>query len=49
MTNLRAIRIYVEQQLMDEVKQNFKEAKGMTYTGLIDWALRYLLKQKEEA
>ena len=49
MTNLRAVRVYVEQGLIDEVKKSFKEAKGMTYTGLVDWALRYLLKQKVEA
>jgi len=49
MTNLKAIRIYVEQGLLDEVKKDYPEAKGMTYTGLVDWALRYLLKPKEEA
>jgi len=40
-------RVYVSEKLLKEVKQEFVETKGMTFTGVVDWALRYLLKLKQ--
>lgn len=39
-------RIYASKKLMDEVKQAYPEAAGMTYTGLTEWAFRKLLEAK---
>ena len=40
-------RIYADRQLLEEVKTAYPEAKGMTYTGEVEWALRKLLHLKE--
>jgi len=39
-------RVYVERELMDTVKRKLPETKSMTYTGLIDYVLRKLLKEE---
>lgn len=38
------IRVYVNRNVIAEIKEKFSETKGMTATGVADWALRYLLK-----
>jgi len=38
-------RVYVETELMDAVKRKVPETKAMTYTGLVDYVLRKLLKE----
>ena len=40
-------RIWVDIPLLNEVKEAYPEIKGMTYTGVTDWALRKLLQIKE--
>jgi len=41
-------RVYVEKELMDDVKRKLPEAKGMTYTGLVDYVLRIILQQQSK-
>ena len=42
-------RVYVPTEIMEAIKEKFPEAKHMTYSGLVKWALSYLLKiQKAE-
>ena len=36
-------RIYADRKLMEQLKAKYPETQGMTYTGLIEWALRKLL------
>ena len=43
----KSIRAYVDERLLDTVKQKFSEVKGLSATGVVDWALRYLLKLQE--
>lgn len=40
----KEVRAYVNEELVARIKKKFPETKGMTATGLVDWALRYLLK-----
>jgi len=40
-------RVYVSKRLLNELKEKFAETEGMTFTGVVDWALRYLLKLKQ--
>jgi len=40
-------RVYANAKLMQNVKQEYPETKGMTYSGLVEWALRKLLTLKE--
>jgi len=40
-------RVYVPTEIMEAVKKKFSETQGMTYTGLVEWALRYLLKLQD--
>jgi len=42
-------RIEVARSLMDQIKEAYPESKGMTYAGLVDWALRKLLNNTKEA
>ena len=41
------IKVRVERELLEKLKEKFPETKGLTYTGTVDWALRVLLKFKE--
>ena len=43
----KEVRAYVNQELITNIKKKFPETKGMTGTGLVDWALRYLLKLQQ--
>ena len=47
MNENKEARARVTLKLIQKVKQKFPETKGMTATGLVDWALRYLLKLKQ--
>ncbi len=40
-------RVYVAKELLDDVRATFPETTGLTYSGLNDFALRYLLKLME--
>ena len=40
---MKQTRVWVEKELLNNLKDAFTETKGMTYSGLVDWALRYLL------
>jgi len=48
-TQIETARIYVNTDLMKQIKKQYSETKGMTYTGLVEWALRLLLKNAKEA
>ena len=47
MNENKEARARVASELIQKVKQKFPETEGMTATGLVDWALRYLLKLKQ--
>jgi len=47
MANTNTTRLWMEKKLLDQVRNRFPETKRMTYTGLVDWALRKLLENKE--
>ena len=47
MSENKEARARVETVLIQKVKRKFPETEGMTATGLVDWALRYLLKLKQ--
>ena len=40
---VRMIRATLDEKLLDAIRQKFPEIKGLTATGIIDWALRKLL------
>jgi hypothetical protein len=40
-------RIYADRTLLNQVKEKYPETGGMTFTGIVDWALRKLLQAKE--
>jgi hypothetical protein len=40
-------RIYTDKDLLTKVKEKYPETGGMTFTGIVDWALRKLLQAKE--
>jgi len=40
-------RVWIDKELLKRLKNAFSETKGMTYSGLVDWALRYLLKVRK--
>jgi len=40
----KEVRPVVELELVLKIKEKYPEVKGLTATGVIDWALRYLLK-----
>ena len=40
----KTVMVRVDAELIYDLKEQFTEAKGMTATGLVDWALRYLSK-----
>lgn len=42
-------RVWVEKELLEKVKSEFSETEGLTYSGVVDWALRFLLKLKRES
>ena len=42
--NVKTVMVRVDADLVQELKGSFAEAQGMTATGLVDWALRYLVK-----
>ena len=41
------LKPHVDVKLLQKIKRKFPETEGMTATGLVDWALRYLLKLKQ--
>lgn len=41
------VKISVSKDLLEQTKAKFPEVKGLTYTGVNDWALRYLLGLKD--
>jgi len=47
-TELETSRLQVEKQLLNELRKSYPETKGMTYTGIVDWALRKLLTLKNQ-
>lgn len=47
MTENKEARARVETDLIQKVKRKFPETEGMSATGLVDWALRYLLKLEQ--
>lgn len=49
MTEKKELRPYVDSELIQQIKERFSETKGMTATGVVDWALRYLMKLEEES
>ena len=38
------LRPCIDEKLLREIQKQFSETRGMTVTGVVDWALRYLLK-----
>jgi len=40
--------VRVDKKLLDEAQLKFPEAKGLTWTGLVDFLIRYALKQKSK-
>ena len=36
-------RLEVDEKLLDQIKEAYPEMKGLTYTGLVEWALRKVL------
>jgi len=41
---MEIVRPVVDADLVEQVKKKFSEVKGLSATGVVDWALRYLLK-----
>ena len=39
------IRAYVNNDILLKVKKQYPEVKGLSATGLVDWALRKILKE----
>lgn len=38
-------RIYADRKLLDDLKKAYPETRGMTYTGLVDWLMRWAILQ----
>jgi hypothetical protein len=36
-------RVWVSKGLVAQVKDTYRETRGLTASGLVDWALRYLV------
>jgi hypothetical protein len=39
-------RIYADKALLNQLKEKYPETGGMTFTGLVEWAIRKLLEIK---
>jgi hypothetical protein len=37
------IRVWVRKGLIAQVKDTYRETRGLTASGLVDWALRYVV------
>jgi len=42
------VRIWANRSLIDKIKGVFPETKGLTYSGVVDFALRLLLKYEKQ-
>jgi len=42
---VRVVKINVNKELVDQLKEKYPETKGLTYTGLVDLMLRKVLKE----
>jgi len=47
-TNLQQTRLWVSTLLLKAVKEKYPEARRLTFTGEIDWALRRLLEEAKQ-
>ena len=37
-------RLEVDEKLLEQLKKAYSETEGLTYTGLVEWSIRKLLK-----
>lgn len=37
------VRVWVQKGLIAQVKDTYRETRGLTASGLVDWALRYVV------
>jgi len=45
---LRKVRVYVDEELLGELKLKFPETEGLTWSGTVNVVLRKALKQVEK-
>jgi len=45
---MKTVKIAVDRDLLDRVKQKLPEVEGLTHTSLVDYIIRKLLKEIEK-
>ena len=38
-------RLEVDERLLEQLKEKYSELAGMTYTALVEWAIRKVIKE----
>jgi len=44
---LEKVHIFLDKQLVDDLKKTYPELKGLTYSGAVDFAVRFAIKMAE--